>query len=119
MIRVLHTADLHLGRSFSSWGDQIAQIHRQDLLHTLEQMGRVAVDRSVSLVLIAGDLFDTHNPDSTFVTTVRGWLGNLMQQRIQVAIIPGNHDSYWYERSVYRDHRFPSNTTVFTAVGVF
>ncbi len=114
MIRVLHTADLHLGRSFSSWGDQIAQVHRQDLLHTLEQIGSVAAERSVSLVLIAGDLFDVHNPDSAFVTTVRGWLGNLMKQRIQVAIIPGNHDSYWYERSIYRDHRFPSNTTVFT-----
>ncbi len=114
MIRVLHTADLHLGRSFSSWGDQIAQVRRQDLLRTLEQIGDVASQHSASLVLIAGDLFDLHNPDSTLVATVRGWLNNLMNQRIQVAIIPGNHDSYWYEHSVFRDHSFPANTTVFT-----
>ncbi len=114
MIRILHTADLHMGRSFTSWGDQIAVTRRQDLLRTLDQIGRVAIERSTSLVLIAGDLFDVHNPDAMLVATVRGWLTSLMNQRIQVAIIPGNHDSYWYEHSVYRDHRFPANTTVFT-----
>jgi DNA repair exonuclease SbcCD nuclease subunit len=31
-----------------------------------------------------------------------------------VGIIPGNHDSYWYEQSVYRNHGFPANTHVFT-----
>ncbi len=112
-IRILHTADLHLGRSFASWGEPIASTRRADLLQTLDQIGQVAVQQHVPLLLIAGDLFDLHNPDATLVGTVRGWLARLADQRVQVAIIPGNHDSYWYERSVFRDHRFPANTHVF------
>jgi exonuclease SbcD len=114
MFRVLHTADLHLGRSFSSWGEAVADVRRRDLRRTFERIGELAVEQAVSLVIIAGDLFDVHHPDDSLVADVRGWLARLANNRIPVAIIPGNHDSYWYERSVYRDHRFPANTTVFT-----
>lgn len=114
MIRVLHTADLHLGRTFASWGEPIAETRRNDLLRTLDQIGQIACERAVSLVLIAGDLFDLHNPSGELVALVRRWLANLAHQRIPVVMIPGNHDSFWYERSVYRDHRFPSNTHLFT-----
>lgn len=114
MIRILHTADLHLGRTFASWGEPIAETRRNDLQRTLERIGQIAIEQAVSLVLVAGDLFDLHNPNGSLVATVRGWLSKLETNHIQVSVIPGNHDSYWYERSVYRDHRFPGNTHVFT-----
>jgi DNA repair protein SbcD/Mre11 len=114
MIRVLHTADLHLGRTFASWGARIAEVHQADLRRTLDRIGQLSVERGAQLVLISGDLFDVHNPAPSLVSAVRVWLGSLAAQRIPVVIIPGNHDSYWYEQSVYRRHDFPPNTHVFT-----
>ena len=113
MIRVLHTADLHLGRAFASWGSPAAELHRADLRRTLDRVGRIAIDHAAQIVLIAGDLFDVHNPAPDLVMAVQSWLGNLAAQRIPVVIIPGNHDSYWYQQSVYRRTTFPANTHVF------
>lgn len=113
MIRVLHTADLHLGRTFASWGAPVAELHRADLRRTLERIGRIAIEQTAQLVLIAGDLFDVHNPAPDLVAATQAWIGTLAARRIPVVIIPGNHDSYWYQRSVYRHTTFPDNTHVF------
>jgi DNA repair exonuclease SbcCD nuclease subunit len=113
MIRVLHTADLHLGRAFTSWGEPAAELHRADLRRTLERIGRIAVEQAAQLVLVAGDLFDVHHPTTDLVALAQSWLGNLATHRIPVVIIPGNHDSYWYQRSVYRETVFPENTHIF------
>jgi DNA repair protein SbcD/Mre11 len=110
-LRVLHTADLHLDRSFSSWGD-VASTRKQDLLDTLNEIGKLARERRVHLVLLSGDQFDRHNPDAVTVSRFRSWLGQLRDAGIRVAMISGNHDSYWYEDSVYRQH-LPSNTIFF------
>jgi DNA repair protein SbcD/Mre11 len=110
-LRVLHTADLHLDRSFSSWGDA-ASTRKQDLLDTLHEIGNLARERRVHLVLLSGDQFDRHNPDAVTVSRFRSWLGQLRDAGIRVAMIAGNHDSYWYEDSVYRQH-LPSNTVFF------
>jgi DNA repair protein SbcD/Mre11 len=111
-LRVLHTADLHLGRSFTSWGDA-ANIRRQDLLETLDEIGHLARQHRVHLVLLAGDQFDKHNPDPAIVSRFHRWLRDLDQAGIKVAMITGNHDSYWYENSVYRQRTLPGNTTLF------
>jgi DNA repair protein SbcD/Mre11 len=110
-LRVLHTADLHLDRAFTSWGDA-ANTRRQDLLETLNRIGDIARERQVHLVLLSGDQFDKHNPDAVTVSRFRSWLGQLRDAGIKVAMISGNHDSYWYEDSVYRQH-LPSNTIFF------
>jgi DNA repair protein SbcD/Mre11 len=110
-LRALHTADLHLDRPFASWGDA-ATVRQQDLLNTLDKIGELAQEHRVQLVLLAGDQFDRHNPSPNTVARFRGWLDRLNQDGIQVALISGNHDSYWYEDSVYRQS-FPSNTMIF------
>ncbi|TVR69725.1 MAG: DNA repair exonuclease [Sphaerobacteraceae bacterium] len=110
-LRVLHSADLHLGRTFQSWGPAGANRH-QDILETLEQIGTIARQNRVHLLLLAGDQFDKHNPDPALVNRFQQWLGALGQDGIRVVMISGNHDSYWYEDSVYRQ-RFPENTTLF------
>jgi DNA repair protein SbcD/Mre11 len=110
-LRVLHTADLHLGRAFSSWGDT-ATIRRQDQLDTLDEIGDIARKHRVHLLLLAGDQFDRHNPDRALVSRFHSWLDQLGQAGISVAMISGNHDSFWYEDSVYRQ-QFPDNTVLF------
>lgn len=110
-LRVLHTADLHLGRSFRGWGDA-GTVRRQDLLDTLDEIGVIARQQRVHLLLLAGDQFDQHNPDQAIVARFLSWLDQLGKDGVQVAMISGNHDSFWYEDSVYRQ-RLPDRTIFF------
>jgi DNA repair protein SbcD/Mre11 len=111
-LRILHTADLHLERSFSSW-ESAAQVRPQDLYDVLDQIGEIARREQVHLVLLAGDQFDRHNPSGKAFARFRGWLERLHADGIQAAMIPGNHDSYWYGDSVYRQG-LPDRTLLFT-----
>jgi DNA repair protein SbcD/Mre11 len=106
-LRVLHTADLHLDRSFASWGDA-APVRRRDLLDTLDEIGELARANHVQLVLLSGDQFDRHNPGPNTVARFQGWLDRLNRDGIRAALICGNHDSYWYENSIYRQQLCPN-----------
>jgi DNA repair exonuclease SbcCD nuclease subunit len=83
-LRVLHTADLHLGGD--GYGDAT---HGDRERLTFRRIIDCALADRVDLLLIAGDLFD-HNtvPDET-VAFARAELGRLRQP---VVILPGNHD---------------------------
>jgi len=85
-MRLLHTADLHLGRS----------LHRAPLLDAqariADQLVAVARDERVDAVVIAGDLFDRALPP---VDAVR-LAGDLLRRLAEIApvlVISGNHDS--------------------------
>jgi DNA repair exonuclease SbcCD nuclease subunit len=88
-LRVLHTADVHLGSDGYGTPEQRAQHSARSRRVFQGIVDRALADR-VDLVLIAGDLFD-HNrvPDET-IAFVRAQLDRLRQP---VVILPGNHDS--------------------------
>lgn len=56
----------------------------------------------VGLVLIAGDLFETHRPEERLVQDVVGQLRRLEAAGVPVVTVPGNHDEITYHDSVYR-----------------
>ncbi|PZS00933.1 MAG: hypothetical protein DLM70_12840, partial [Chloroflexi bacterium] len=105
-VRVLHVADMHLGRSFTYLGD-VAAVRRRDLAGTFARICAIAVERQVAAVLIAGDLFDSFNPSRAMVELVQTQLGHLQAEGIKAFIVPGDHDTSWYERSVFRTTAFP------------
>ncbi len=87
-MKILHTADWHLGKkleTFSRFDEQIA---------VLDEICQVADDQNVDVVLIAGDIFDAYNPpteaDDLFYKTVKRLSND--GKRLVVAIA-GNHDS--------------------------
>lgn len=86
---ILHTADLHLGKSFSHWQPERAGQRRADLLATLTRVCRTARERRVDLLLIAGDLFDRPSTSPAGLAAVRR---ALTEAAVPVLIIPGNHD---------------------------
>lgn len=86
---VLHTADLHLGKSFSSLPPERAGQRRDDLLATLTRMCRTARERRVDLCCIAGDLFDRVNVTPQVLAAVRRALA---EADVPVLLAPGNHD---------------------------
>jgi exonuclease SbcD len=106
MIRILHLADLHLGRSHSYLGERAAE-RRQEADGLLRRIvDRVLGDPiEVDAVVIAGDLFESYRPDGGLVGEVIGQLGRLVDAGKTVITLPGNHDELSYAECVYNRHR--------------
>ncbi len=56
------------------------------------------------MVIIAGDLFETHKPEPALVEEVVAQLERLERAGVAVVTVPGNHDEITYADSVYRVH---------------
>ncbi len=87
MLRVLHTADWHLGKRFGRFE------RLQEQQRVLEELVHLAREWRANAVLIAGDLFDTKTPPVEAQRLFHDVLLELAQggERIVVAIA-GNHD---------------------------
>ncbi len=57
MLKVLHTADIHLGAKFSGLGNKGAS-QREQLRATFKKVISTAINEKVNIVLIAGDKAD-------------------------------------------------------------
>jgi DNA repair protein SbcD/Mre11 len=113
-VRILHLADLHLGAAFPSMGERGSERSRDLLNAFLRAIEYAAHDpRPVDLVVIAGDLFDTHDPEEGLVVQVESALERLATAAVPVLIVPGTHDALTYRRSVYRRLRVPQMAHVF------
>jgi exonuclease SbcD len=88
-LRLLHTADWHLGRSLggASFLEDQAHLLRGQLLALLREARPDAV-------LVAGDVFDRAVPPVDAVELLDDILGEIvLGLRIPVVLIPGNHDA--------------------------
>ncbi|MEC4115110.1 metallophosphoesterase family protein [Myroides pelagicus] len=87
-IKILHTADWHLGKKL----DSFSRIEEQRAV--LDEICKIADREKVDIVLVAGDLFDTFNPPVEAVDLFYKTLKRLTKdgQRPVIAIA-GNHDS--------------------------
>ena len=103
LIRVLHLADLHLGYE-PPWSG-IAKARRKERDGRLAKAVAWALQNDIDLVLIAGDLFETHRPPAELVDTVIRELNRLVAAGIGLVTVPGNHDEISYHDSVYRRER--------------
>ncbi len=91
MIRLLHVADVHLGKTFKMLGRRGAE-QRRALQAAFERAIRLAIERQVHAVLIAGDLFDTPTPSETLARFVAQQFRALDDAGIPSFLIAGNHD---------------------------
>ncbi len=112
MIKILHTADVHLGREFPFLREK-GREHRNQLVRTFERVIDLAINEKVSILLIAGDLFDTNHVYGIIIGKVLAAFEKLEDQGIPVCILPGTHDVY-NDDSIYRFLHFPPNVTVLT-----
>lgn len=91
MIKLLHTADQHLGVKFSGFGEKGKQL-RQAVKESLKTLVDLARAEAVDLVLIAGDLFDSNAVSRNLVEEAVAQLKRLPP--VPVCILPGTHDCY-------------------------
>ncbi|WP_082470102.1 exonuclease SbcCD subunit D [Curtobacterium sp. S6] len=86
-MRILHTSDLHLGRSF----------HGRSLFRDHEALCRELIDvceaEGVGAVLISGDVYDQASPRTDVIDQFSRLLKELRRRGIEVVITSGNHDS--------------------------
>ena len=88
MLKILHTADWHLGKRLQEY----SRIAEQKLV--LEEICQIADQEEVDLVLLAGDIFDTFNPSHEAVELLYKTLRRLSKNGTRpVVAISGNHDS--------------------------
>lgn len=86
-MRLLHTSDWHVGKTIR--GISRADEHRAVLAEIVE----IAKDKSVDVVLVAGDLFETAAPTPEAEEIVWQALLALAEVAEHVVVIAGNHDN--------------------------
>ena len=86
-MRILHTSDWHLGRSFHRVGMLEHQATYVD--HLLD----VVASERVDLVVVAGDIYDRALPHVDAVRLADETLARLAASRVRVVLTSGNHDS--------------------------
>ncbi|MDQ6753081.1 MAG: exonuclease SbcCD subunit D [Actinomycetota bacterium] len=86
-MRLLHTSDWHLGRSFHGVGMLAAQ--RNFVNQLMETIHREKVD----VLLLAGDVYDRALPGVDVVNLLDDALARLAGTGVQVVLTSGNHDS--------------------------
>jgi len=86
-MRILHTSDWHLGRTFhgASLLDEQAQ--------ALDRIVELTSEADIELVVIAGDLYDRAFPPAEAVTLFGEAIARLRSTGATVVAISGNHDS--------------------------
>jgi exonuclease SbcD len=104
MLKILHTADIHLGAKFSGLGNKGAS-QREQLRATFKNVISTAINEKVNIVLIAGDLFDSNQQPQRNTDLVMEQFNLLGSSNIPVCLIPGTHDSL-DSSSIYRKVSF-------------
>ncbi len=86
-LKILHTGDWHLGK--------ILHKHSldEDMDMFFEWMLQYIVDQNIDVVLVCGDVFDLANPSHSARRKYYTILGKLVELKVRVIIIGGNHDS--------------------------
>ena len=103
MVRFLHTSDwqLGMGRRFLSAEDALPRF-QQARIDAIRTIGEVARDEGCAFVVVAGDVFETNQPDPR---TVERACEALRAVDVPVFLLPGNHDPL-DGASVYRSTTF-------------
>lgn len=102
-MKILHTADLHLGRTYRGLGAKGEQL-RQAQMETLGRIVALAAAEGCDVVLVAGDLYDSNQVSGRLV---RQSLALFNRLDIDVLVLPGTHDplsaSSVYNRPEFKD----------------
>src|ERR1044072_2720230 len=104
MLRIIHTADVHLGARHDDLGEQ-ASAQRERQFAAFKATIDLALTEKVDLFLIAGDLFDSNVQPRRSVERGAAELRRLADAGIRTVIIPGTHDCF-DRASIYRAYDF-------------
>lgn len=113
MVKLIHTADLHLDSAFRSrFTKEEAENRRQKQLMAWKELLSFAVEKKVQGILIAGDLFESpvvsHGTMDFFLSTISE------HPEISFFYLRGNHDT---ENTFCYQENLPKNLFLFSEKG--
>jgi exonuclease SbcD len=87
-MKILHTADWHLGQTFHYNSRQ------EEHQLALDWLLQVIIDRNIDVLIVAGDIFDVQNPPNYARKQYYTFLAGMIRTNCRhIIIIGGNHDS--------------------------
>ena len=87
-MRILHTADWHLGKTFRS----VSLL--EDQRHVLNQIFSAIIEQNIQVLIVAGDIYDKPSPSEASVALFSGFVERVYEDtEAAIIIIAGNHDS--------------------------
>ena len=106
MLKILHTADWHLGYVSQQLDDEDAKRLAQARLAAIEQVFGIAHRQEVRCMLCAGDLFDVPEPPEEWWRGLLDVFHRRHDWTIPVILLPGNHDPIKVGSVYSREHPF-------------
>jgi DNA repair exonuclease SbcCD nuclease subunit len=103
VLRLLHTADWHLGRRFPSFPEEAQKKLSRARMNVVGRILDVARRHAVNAVLCAGDIFDDPDPSPDFWEGLARTFQGQGAEHPPVFLVPGNHDPLTSE-SVWAPH---------------
>ena len=86
-MKILHTSDWHIGRTFHTHSTL------EHLGIVLDALVQIVRERGVDVVAVAGDVFDSAMPSKEGYALLTGTLRRLKEAGASVVMTSGNHDS--------------------------
>lgn len=87
-MKILHTADWHLGKTFRN----VSLL--EDQAHVLDQVFDALVKHDIQVLIVAGDIYDKPSPPEPAVALFSRFIERVYEQtNAAIIIIAGNHDS--------------------------
>ena len=110
-VKILHTADIHIGARDAFLG-VAAESRRFETLLTFERIVDLAKEKSADMLIIAGDLFENNTVEAAFVAGVFDKIAQIPE--IKVIFAAGNHDPLTAD-SPFLTRTLPENLYVLPA----
>lgn len=86
-MRILHTADLHIGKTVNNF------LMLEDQKYVLTQMVDMVKQQNADAFIIAGDVYDRPIPSAEAVEVFHDFIQKLHETGVEIFCISGNHDS--------------------------
>jgi exonuclease SbcD len=86
-VKILHTSDWHIGRTFHTHStlDHLRQV--------LDALAAAVAERGVDVVLVAGDVFDSATPSADSMRLLEHAFRGIRSAGATIVLTSGNHDS--------------------------
>jgi DNA repair exonuclease SbcCD nuclease subunit len=92
VLRILHTADWHLGRKFPAFPEEAQKKLSRARMEVIARILDLGRRNAVDAVLCAGDLFDDPSPSEDFWDGLAKTFRDRPGPHVPIFLVPGNHD---------------------------
>lgn len=94
-LKIVHTADLHLGVSLSNISPSDEETERKRILDFFNQLKEIrdfAVKEKCDFFIIAGDVFHHRRPSGFVLDEFSRVINSMLKENVVVLVVAGNHD---------------------------